>query len=279
MSCGSCGPLIPKPFTITKVGKETSDTFTLTLAPGEPNGGFAFAPGQFNMLYLFGVGEVPISISGDAAQSQTLVHTIRAVGSVTGPMKGLKKGDALGVRGPYGSAWPVVEMEGSDVVIMCGGVGLAPLRSVIYHIIRNREKYGRVSLLYGARTPDDILYRKELEKWRASLDLEVIVTVDRGLAGWRGNVGLVTNLVRKATFDPRHTHALICGPEVMMRFSVMELAKLGVSHDNVWLSMERNMKCGVGLCGRCQMGPFFVCKDGPVFRYPVIKDVFGKREV
>lgn len=279
MICGSCGPLIPKPFTVTKVGKETSDTFTLTLASSEPDGGFLFSPGQFNMLYLFGVGEVPISISGDAAQSGKLVHTIRAVGAVTGPMESLKKGDVIGVRGPYGSAWPVEEMEGSDVVIMCGGVGLAPLRSVIYHIIRNREKYGRVVLLYGARTPDDILYRKELEKWRASLDLEVLVTVDRGFAGWKGHVGLVTTLVRKATFDPRNTHALVCGPEVMMRFSVMELTKLGVSHDNVWLSMERNMKCGVGLCGRCQMGPFFVCKDGPVFRYPVIKDVFGKREV
>jgi NAD(P)H-flavin reductase len=279
MSCGSCGPFATRPFTVTKTAKETGDTFTLTLASGEPDGGFMFAPGQFNMLYLFGVGEVPISISGDPADGKRLVHTIRAVGSVTGPMKSLKKGDVIGVRGPYGSAWPVEEMEGSDVVIMCGGVGLAPLRSVIYHIIRNREKYGRVALLYGARTPDDILYRKELEKWRASLELEILVTVDRGLAGWKGNVGLVTTLVRKATFDPRHTHALICGPEVMMRFSVMELAKIGVSHDNVWLSMERNMKCGVGLCGRCQMGPFFVCKDGPVFRYPVIKDVFGKREV
>jgi NAD(P)H-flavin reductase len=158
-------------------------------------------------------------------------------------------------------------------------VGLAPLRSVIYHIIRNREKYGKVSLLYGARTPDDMLYRKELEKWRASLEMEVLVTVDRGLSGWKGNVGLVTTLVRRATFDPIHTHALVCGPEVMMRYSVMELAALGVPHDNIWLSMERNMKCGVGLCGRCQMGPFFVCKDGPVFRYPVIRDVFGKREL
>jgi NAD(P)H-flavin reductase len=279
MSCGRCGALIPRPFTVTKVGKETSDTFTLTLASGEPDGGFSFTPGQFNMLYLFGAGEVPISISGDTADGARLVHTIRAVGSVTGPMKGLKKGDVIGVRGPYGSAWPVEKMEGSDVVIMCGGVGLAPLRSVIYHIIRNREKYGKVVLLYGARTPDDMLYRKELEKWRASLDLEILVTVDRGLAGWKGNVGLVTTLVRKATFDPHHTHALVCGPEVMMRFSVMELAKMGVSYDNMWLSMERNMKCGVGLCGRCQMGPLFVCKDGPVFRYPALKDVFGKREV
>jgi NAD(P)H-flavin reductase len=279
MICGGCGPLIPRPFTVIKTAKETSDTFTLTLASGAPDGGFLFAPGQFNMLYLFGVGEVPISISGDAADGGRLVHTIRAVGAVTGPMKGLKKGDVIGVRGPYGSAWPVAQMEGSDVVIMCGGVGLAPLRSVIYHIIRNREKYGRVVLLYGARTPDDILFRKELEQWRASLELEVLVIVDRGLAGWKGNVGLVTTLVRKATFDPLHTHALVCGPEVMMRFTVMELALLGVPHDNVWLSMERNMKCGVGLCGRCQMGPFFVCKDGPVFRYPVIRDVLGKREV
>lgn len=279
MSCGGCGPFTTRPFTVTKTAKETGDTFTLTLASVEPNGGFLFAPGQFNMLYLFGVGEVPISISGDPADALRLVHTIRAVGGVTAPMKNLKKGGVIGVRGPYGAAWPVEEMEGSDVVIMCGGVGLAPLRSVIYHIIRNRAKYGRVCLLYGARTPDDILYRKELEKWRASLELEVLVTVDRGLAGWRGNVGLVTTLARKATFDPLHTHALICGPEVMMRYSVMELTRLGVPHDNVWLSMERNMKCGVGLCGRCQMGPFFVCKDGPVFRYPVIKDVFGKREL
>jgi len=270
--------MTPRLFEIKSAARENYDTFTLKLAPREGDG-ILFSPGQFNMLYSFGVGEVPISISGPASDASTLVHTIRAVGTVTSAMSSLKAGDVIGVRGPFGAPWPIKDMEGHDIVVMAGGIGLAPLRPVIYHILANRAKYGKVVLLYGARSPEDILFRKEIEKWRGSLEMETILTVDRGVGGWKGNVGVVTTIIGKATFDPSHTAAFICGPEVMMRFSAMELLKRGVPATNVFVSMERSMKCGAGLCGFCQIGPVFVCKNGPVFPYPSVKEFFGTREV
>jgi NAD(P)H-flavin reductase len=191
----------------------------------------------------------------------------------------LKPGDALGVRGPYGSPWPVTEEEGHDVVVVAGGIGLAPLRPVLYHLMSQREKYGKIVLLYGARTPEDILYKRELERWRGKFDLEVQVTVDRGSSGWRGNVGVVTPLLSRAPFNPSNTVALLCGPEIMMRFAVIELQKRGVPADRMYLSMERNMKCALGYCGHCQYGPMFVCKDGPVFRFDRIASIFSKGEI
>ena len=181
-------PMMPSPYVITRVSQETYDTFTLELKPEDGVRRPEFCPGQFNMLYMFGTGEVPISISGNPASPDILLHTTRAVGTVTNPMRKLKSGETLGVRGPYGSQWPVAEAEGDDVVIVAGGIGLAPLRPAIYHLLANRQKYGKVVLLYGTRTPSDILYRRELEKWRSQLDLEVFVTVDRALGDWRGNV-------------------------------------------------------------------------------------------
>jgi NAD(P)H-flavin reductase len=231
------------------------------------------------MLYLFGVGEIPISISGDPSKPKRLVHTTREVGTVTRAMRKLKRGEVLGVRGPFGSHWPVEDAKGNDVVIVTGGIGLAPLRPALYAILSEREKYGKVVLLYGARTPADILYRQELEQWRARFDLEVHVTVDRAMSGWRGNVGVVTTLIPKAPFDPLNTHAFVCGPEIMMRFTVMELQKRGVPTDAIFLSMERNMKCAIGFCGHCQFGPTFVCKDGPVYRYDRIKEWLAKWEI
>ncbi|MCS7158086.1 MAG: FAD/NAD(P)-binding protein [Blastocatellia bacterium] len=272
-------PMEPRPYRIRRVQKETADTFTLELTPVNGTAAFSFAPGQFNMLYVFGVGEIPISISGDPEKPTTLVHTTRVVGTVTKAMRQLKRGDVLGVRGPFGSHWPVEEAEGSDVVIVAGGIGLAPLRPALYHILSRREKYGKVVLLYGARTPEDLLYRNELSRWRAQFDLEVYVTVDRATGGWRGNVGVVTTLIPRAPFDPLNAIAMVCGPEVMMRFTALELERRGVKADNIFLSMERNMKCAIGFCGHCQFGPTFVCKDGPVFRYSRIKEWITKWEV
>jgi NAD(P)H-flavin reductase len=272
-------PMAPRPYAVERARQETQDTFTLDLTPVNGTRTIPFAPGQFNMLYLFGVGEVPISISGDPGRPQTLVHTTRVVGTVTRTMRQLRVGDTLGVRGPFGNPWPVEEAFGSDLVIVAGGIGLAPLRPVLYRLLAQREKFGKVVLLYGTRSPEDILFRRELEQWRASFELDVHVTVDRAVGRWRGNVGVVTTLIPRAAFDPLSTLAMVCGPEVMMRFTALELLKRGVAREHIYLSMERNMKCGIGLCGHCQFGPTFVCKDGPVFRYDRIEAFFGKREL
>ncbi|MBM4168773.1 MAG: Ni/Fe hydrogenase subunit gamma [Ignavibacteria bacterium] len=271
--------MLPHQYRVQRVRQETPDTFTLELHPMSEASAIRFVPGQFNMLYLFGVGEIPISISGDPRKSPTLVHTTRAVGTVTKAMRGLRKGDILGVRGPYGSHWPIASGVGRDIVIIAGGIGLAPLRPTLYSIVADRDKYGRVILLYGSRTPIDILYRRELESWRSRFDLEIYVTVDRALKSWRGDVGVVTHLISKAPFDKQNCLAMICGPEVMMRFAVMELLKRGVPDDRIYISMERNMKCAIGLCGHCQFGSLFVCKDGPVFPYPGVKDLLSKWEI
>lgn len=273
------GPMVPVPYRVQRVRQETADTFTLELGEFRSNGGFSFAPGQFNMLYIYGVGEIPISISGDSSKTHAIVHTTRAVGAVSKAMRKLRKGDTLGVRGPFGTPWPVDRAEGHDVVFVAGGIGLPPLRPALYRILSHREKYGKVVLLYGTRTPADILFRAELERWRARLDVDVFVTVDRAERSWKGNVGIVTNLIPKAPFDPGRTIAMLVGPEIMMRFTVMELLKRGIPEENVYLSMERNMKCGIGLCGHCQYREVFVCKDGPVFAYPRIKDLLTKWEI
>lgn len=272
-------PMNPDPFVIRRVKRETEDTFTVELEPQGAQKDFRFAPGQFNMIYVYGVGEIPISISGDPADTKRLVHTTRAVGTVTKAMDKLRRGDVLGIRGPYGIPWPIDKAMGQDVVFVAGGIGLAPLRPALYHVVAHRERFGKVVLLYGTRSPADILFREELENWRARFDLDVYVTVDRAMSGWKGNVGVVTNMIPKVPFDPRNAVAMVCGPEVMMRFTASELLKRGVDQNSVYVSMERNMKCGIGLCGHCQFGPVFVCKDGPVFPYPQIKDMLLKWEI
>lgn len=272
-------PMFPRPYRVHRVTKETSDTFTLELLPEVGHAGFAFAAGQFNMLYVCGIGEVPISISGDPGVPQALVHTTRAVGAVTKGMEDLKKGDSIGIRGPFGTSWPVAAAEGNDIVFVAGGIGLAPLRPALYQVLANRDRYGRVVLLYGARTPEDILYRKQLKEWRADLGLEVHVSVDRATRDWRGNVGVVTSLIPRVPFDPYHTVAMVCGPEVMIRYTVMELERRGVAQEDTHVSLERNMKCGIGFCGHCQHGPNFVCKDGPVFPFAKVRDLMTQREV
>lgn len=238
-----------------------------------------FAPGQFNMLTVFGVGEVPISMSGDSACAGPLVHTIRAVGPVSVALTRLAAGDPVGLRGPFGAGWPMEEAAGRDVVVVAGGLGLAPLRPALYRLLAERARYGRIVLLYGTRSPEEILFRREIETWRRRLDIDIEVTVDHAVGDWRGHVGVVTNLIPRATFDPLHAIALVCGPEIMMRFSIAALRDAGLGDDAIFLSMERNMKCAVGWCGHCQFGPVFVCRDGPVFRYDRLKRLLGVKEL
>ncbi|MBM4295718.1 MAG: Ni/Fe hydrogenase subunit gamma [Deltaproteobacteria bacterium] len=272
-------PMAPRQFLVQNVRRETPDTFTLTLARPNPEEGLIFAPGQFNMLYAFGVGEAPISISGDPDRPHLLVHTIREVGNVTRALCHQKPGRAIGVRGPFGAFWPVAEAQGNDVLVVAGGLGLAPLRPAIYYLLSRRAAYGSVEIIYGARTPQDLLYRRELERWRGRFDLRVHVTVDAAPSDWKTNVGVVTALLPRARLDPFHTVAFLCGPGVMMRFTVRELLNLGLKEDRIFVSLERHMKCGLGMCGHCQLGPVFVCKDGPVFRYDRVKDWLDRREV
>jgi len=238
---------------------------------------FRFEPGQFNMLYLPGFGEAAISISSDPEDHEKLGHTIRFVGNVTRQVSRLKVGDVVGLRGPFGTYWPMKAMEGKDVFIACGGIGLPPLRPAIYHIIRNREKYGKVTLLYGARTSGDLMFPHEYEVWRkAGIDVEV--TVDRSDANWNGRVGVVPMWFYQFRIDPRKTAVLTCGPEVMIRFVIFEAMARRIPAESVYVSLERNMKCGQGSCGHCQMGPYFICKDGPVFRFDELQSFFNVEE-
>ncbi len=275
----SIDPMVPVQFRVESIHEETHDTFTLRLKPADGSKDFSFNPGQFNMLYMFGVGEVPISISGDPVSEDVLIHTIRSVGSVTKALSGLKKGDHVGVRGPFGSCWPVEKAKGKDVVIVTGGIGLAPLRPAIYQFLSQRKDIGKFALLYGARTPKDILYEKDLMAWRSHLDLQVRVTVDQADKNWFGSVGVVTVLIEKARFDPDNMIALVCGPEIMMNFTVRQFGELGVKMEDIYISMERNMKCAVGFCGHCQYGPNFICKEGPIFNFRNIEQLFGVREI
>ena len=268
--------MLPRFERVSRVRRDGADIWTLEI---EMKDGFAFAPGQFNMLYAFGVGEAAISISGDPARPERLVHTIRAVGKVSEALTRLKAGDQIGLRGPFGRGWPVDEAVGSDVVVVAGGLGLAPLRPAIYRLLAERARYGRVVLLYGTRSPADILFERELEDWRRRLDVAVEVTVDHAGGDWRGNVGVVTTLIPRAAFDPLHSIGLVCGPEIMMRFAVAALNAAGVPDGAIYLSMERNMKCAIGHCGHCQFGPDFVCKDGPVFRYERLRPILGLQEI
>ena len=271
--------MVPDIYRVKRLRKNTHDTFTIDLVNEETNAGMTFMPGQFNMLHVPGVGEVAISISGDPADTSKLTHTVRSVGSVTRVLQNMKAGGSLGVRGPFGNGWPVREAEGDDLVILAGGIGLAPLRPVIYHVLAHREKYGKFVILYGTRTPRDILYHREFEQWRGRFDVDAFVTVDQADRSWKSQVGVVTTLIPPAPFDARNTTVMTCGPEVMMRFSAMAMIRAGVAPEKIYVSMERNMKCGIGLCGHCQYAGRFICKDGPVFDYQSIKGLLTVREL
>ncbi|MEZ6072666.1 MAG: FAD/NAD(P)-binding protein [Pirellulales bacterium] len=253
---------------ITRIKAEVSGIWTYDLAFEDEAvaASYRFAPGQFNMLYLPGFGESAISVSSDAESAETISHTVRVAGNVTHALARKKVGDEVALRGPFGSAWPIEQCRGQDVVIACGGVGLAPLRPVIYHVIRHRGDFGRVILLYGARTPADLLFTDEYAAWQDA-DVEVCATVDLGDETWQGDIGVVPILFYRLRLDAPRTRVLTCGPEVMMRFVIFEARARKVEKRHIYISMERNMNCAVGLCGHCQLGPAFVCKDGPVFTY------------
>lgn len=275
----AANPMCPGVAVIRRRHRESRDVYSLELQLTDRSNRFGFVPGQFNMLYLFGQGEVAISLSGDPGRTDTIAHTIRAVGPITSGLGKLKRGDPIGIRGPFGSGWPIDAARGCDVVIVAGGVGLAPLRPAIFSLLSNRSDYGTISVLYGTRTPQDLLFARQLEQWRGRFDLHVEVTVDSANATWGGDVGVVTTLIPRAQFDPARTFGFICGPEVMMRFTLRALMARGLTADRLFLSMERNMKCAVGFCGHCQLGPSFICKDGPVFRYDRLAPWFGVREL
>jgi len=264
---------------VTKVDKETQDTFTLSLEPADGQRLEPFAPGQFSMLYVFGVSELPISISGDPQEADRLTYTVRSVGRATQALVSRQPGQTLRVRSPFGRPWPLEAARGKDVLIVAGGIGLAPLRSVIYHVLRHREDYVRLMVLYGARSPKDLLYRKQLAQWARLPDTQILTTVDYGGTSWRGQVGVVTTLFRYLRLHSAQTVAFICGPEIMMRYVTRQLEARGLPESQIYLSMERNMKCAVGFCGHCQMGPYFVCKDGPIFSYEEMRPWLDRHEL
>ena len=270
--------MLPRQYVVRSSRRDTHDTRTLELVPsdGVP---LVFAAGQFTMLLAFGVGEVPISISGDPARPEVLEHTVRDVGSVTHALATAAPGVTVGVRGAFGTGWEVEHGRGGDVVVVAGGIGMAPLRPAILRVAADRDAYGRVSLLYGARGPDEVLYADQHRGWAEQHDVDVEVIVDRGPRGWRGRVGLVTQLIERARFDATNALALVCGPEVMMRHSARALVDRGMAPERVRLSLERNMRCGVGLCGHCQLRELFGCLDGPVLGYDRLEPLMGRAEL
>lgn len=253
------GPMVPAVYEVVTVVAETADTVTLELEP-TVDAVPVPVPGQFNMLWVPGIGEVPISLAG--IPGGHLVHTIRAVGAVTSALCAMRPGDQLGVRGPFGKGWGLERAVGRDILVVAGGLGLVPLRPLIHDVIENRREYGHVSVLVGARSPDGLVYGEEIDEWARSVD--VAVTVDVAGPGWKGHVGAVTDLLPGARSRPGREVAFVCGPEIMMRVVAASVVERGTVDGDVLVSLERNMHCGIGHCGRCQLGSAFLCKDGPV---------------
>lgn len=269
MTYGQDNVYAPEPCLITKVIPETYDTktYAMEFEEGARNSSFGFYFGQFNMLSVFGIGEIPISISSGPGDDGVLHHTIRKVGNVTSVLDRMKPGDRLHIRGPYGHGWPMDAIKGRDVLVVAGGIGLAPLRGVIKAMVSDRRRYRNVEVLYGARSPKDLLFTREFDDWRYEITLHLSVDSLDGAAPGPYTVGVVTTLFSKMTVTPQNSVVLMCGPEVMMRFATRDLLQRGFSTEQIYVSLERRMECGVKKCGRCQIGPFFVCKDGPVFRW------------
>lgn len=259
--------------------QESPTIFTLRLQFTDPalHKAFRFAPGQFNMLYLYGVGEVAISIVSDPDAEHLFDHTIRVVGRVTRGLAQLKVGDRLGVRGPYGRGWPLSQAQDRDVMVVTGGLGCAPVVSVINYVIRRRDNFRRLIVMQGVKHSDDLIWRNQYAHWSKQRDTQVLVAANVGASLWPWHLGNVTDLFSKVAFDPARAMVMMCGPEGMMRVAVDHLCERGVHENNIYLSMERSMNCAVGLCGHCQYGGKFVCKDGPVFSYSEAKPLFGIR--
>jgi len=269
-------PYLPREAEIIERTAETRDTFTLHLRLTD-DAPYRYEPGQFNMLYLFGAGEIPISIVGDDPAGRTLTHTIRSLGRVTRGLAALRPGDRIGLRGPFGRGWPLDRAEGRDVVIVTGGLGCAPAVSIIWHVLANRPRYGHLSILQGVRHADDLIWREQYDRWAELPQVTVRLAADVAAPGWPGHVGLVTSLLEALELDPLQTQAMLCGPEVMMRAAAERLNQRGVPADSIHLSMERNMQCALGHCGHCQCGRHFVCRDGPVFAWPALRGLLGTR--
>lgn len=266
---------------ILQVKEENFNTRTVTLEFLDEalRSSYRFVPGQFNMIYVPGVGEAAISISSNPHNVRKLEHTIRLVGTVTRAIGHMRVGDLVGLRGPFGRGWPLERLPGQDVVILGGGIGLAPLRPVIYWLLEHRDVCRRVVILYGCRTPEDRLYAEELEAWAGDPGLDVLVTVDNATAGWTGPVGVVTHLMRRVKVNAQRTIVMVCGPRILNRVAAWNFLQLHVPPTQVYISLERNMNCGFGRCGHCQYGATFVCRDGPVFCFQDIADIFAKEEI
>ncbi len=275
------GPNIwePIPYRVVDRKLESDKLITLEMEPSGPQAIAPIEPGQFNMLYVFGVGEVPISVSSIAVEHPTIVHTIQDVGPVSKAIFERSGKEEIGVRGPFGTIWPIEKAYNKDVLIIAGGVGLCPLRPVIEYLLAERHQIGELNILYGARDPDNIIFHPDIISWQSDPQNNFLVTVDHAFSRWHGNVGVVTRLIPKARFDPNNTVVFVCGPEVMMRFAIYACRDAGIDKNDIYLSMERNMKCAIGWCGHCQYGPHFLCKDGAVFDYPAIQHYLNVQDL
>lgn len=269
--------MVPRAYRVRRRVRESHDTVTLSLYPVDGIE-VPYRPGQFNMLYSFGVGEVPISISGHHRPGRPLLHTIRAVGAVSTALCRARAGEVIGVRGPFGTGWDIEDADGADLVLVAGGIGLAPLRSALRYALARRRHFGQIVLLVGARSPEEVVFTPELARLRARPDVVVEVTVDRATTGWHHHVGVVTQLVDGVPFDAGRALALVCGPEVMVRFAAAALTGRGVAPGQIRVSLERSMKCAIGWCGHCQLGPEFVCRSGPVRSYEQAAPLLAVKE-
>ncbi len=252
-------------------------TLRLRLTDVEQQSRYHFEPGQFNMLYLYGVGEIAISIVSDPSDEHIIDHTIRVVGRVTRGFDKLRPGDRLGLRGPFGRGWPMSATEQHDVVVVTGGLGCAPVVSVINYITHRRERYGHLNIVQGVKHSNDFIWRERYDQWRELPDTQVLLAADSGDALWPWHIGRVTDLFSNLSYDPQRVSVMMCGPEGMMQVVVKNMLAMGVKENQMWLSMERNMQCAVGHCGHCQYGGKFICRDGPVFNYTEVKPLFSVR--
>lgn len=267
---------VPHSVRIVERIQESTSIFTwhLSFVDAGLHEHYVYHPGQFNMLSLPGIGEVPISIVSDP-QAPLLGHTIRAVGRVTRAMARLREGDLIGLRGPFGHGWPLADIAGHDVLLITGGLGCAPLVSVIHYVMQRRDQFGRIAIIQGVKHAEDLIWRRQYEQWEQRADVQVLLAADVAGAGWRWHVGLVTDLLDRVDLDVATARVMMCGPEPMMRASASHLLSMGSRAEQIWLSMERNMQCATGHCGHCQYGPDFICKDGPVFALQRIHDRLG----
>lgn len=269
----------PHAATVMARTQESPGIFTLQLRLDDAaaQAVYRFAPGQFNMLYLYGVGEVPISIMSDPEERDGIGHTIRAVGRVTQGLAALQPGDSVGLRGPFGRGWPLQEMGGCDVVLVTGGLGCAPVVSVIHYVLRRRERFGKLVIIQGVKHANDLIWHEQYDRWAKLPDTQVLVAAAEGAALWPWHVGHVTDLFGLARFNPARAVAMMCGPEGMMRVAADKLLARGLPESQLYLSMERNMQCAVGRCGHCQFGGAFVCRDGPVFGWGQVKSLLSHK--